>query len=102
MSTPQNDTNLLLAPELSEMMADPVILDRLATDFIEDQTSTAILRLFAFTSYTIARLEEDLAFHRAERDSVFGYAIADESFRRTLRPIVRHFRSQFRTHPYHS
>jgi hypothetical protein len=99
MSTHPTESNVFHPTELSAMMTDQVILDRLSEGFASDPTSTALLRHLGFLSYTIRRLEEDLEVHRRERDEAFVFATAKEDFRRALRPIIREYRNR-RTHPY--
>ena len=88
MSSSSDESSILYAPELAQMMLDPITLNRLADDFSPDRASTALLRYFGFISHRIAELEEDLNYHRGEREEIFNFATENAEFRRTLRPIV--------------
>ena len=81
------------ADELAQIMEDPYLLASLAltvATFDNDPAGTAILRLlFNFITDSMQRTRREMMRLCSEQEEVFKYAIENNHFRRTMRPIVR-------------
>jgi hypothetical protein len=94
MTSPSTDSDApaLYATEMRWMMDDPIVIQQCALEFIDDAANSALLHSMAFVTQTIARLENELRLQREEFEDLFKYTIENPRFRRTMRPIVRHYR----------
>ena len=100
-SSDNNQTNLF-APELSELVGDPKMVEHLHAAFSEDLISSMLVQNYQYVSHCITRAVDVLDQHYEERNDLFHYAISNEGFNQTLRPVVRMYRREWweLSHPY--
>ena len=77
------------ADELAQIMEDPYSLALTVAAFDNDPTGTAILRLFSFITDSMDSTRREMMRLCGEWEEVFKYAIENNHFWRTMRPIIR-------------
>ena len=95
-------SNLPLSPpELSTIVTDPYLREQTATALENEPELTIAMRHYAYITFTIQRLENELRFHLQEQLDMFHNMTAHRQFRAQLRPVVRELRQRTRRgHPY--
>ena len=93
LTSSDNSLNTVVyADELAQIMEDPYSLALMVATFDNDPTGTAILWLFNFITDSMDRTRREMMRLCSEREEVFEYAIENNHFWRTMRPIVRNQR----------
>lgn len=88
--------------ELSDLLTDQDMVDRLTAATSYDPVSRLIIRHYEYVSQSIRQATDDLDRHYEERNALFRFAVHNERFTRMLRPIARIYRQNRRaqSHPY--
>ena len=73
-SSDNNQTDLF-APELSELMGNPEMVEHLCAVFSEDLISMMLVQYYQYISHCITLAVDVLDRHNEERNDLFHYAI---------------------------
>ena len=77
--------------ELSHLITDPYINDKVDRKFRNKPTSSAILRYYTFISHSIAELEGELERHQQEHEILYDNLFASRTFKYKICPIIEDF-----------
>ena len=85
MTTSSDNSQLdLFAPELSELVSDPEMVEHLHAAFSDDPIGSMLIQYYQHVSLSIAQMVDIFNQHYKERNDLFQYAISNEGFKRGI------------------
>ena len=104
MSNPSSPTNSntttssdnhpldLFAPELSDLVSNPKMIEHIHAVFSDDPIGSMLIRYYQHISLSITRMVDILNHHYKERNDLFQYAITNPGFHRGIQLVIRDYR----------
>ena len=82
----------LFAPELSDLVSDPEMIEHIHTAFSDNPIRSMLIRYYQHVSLSITWMVDILDQHYKERNDLFQYTITNPGFHQGIQLVIRDYR----------